>query len=220
MCFYVSDKQEPRMEHIAYYRVSTTDQSIDAQRHAMRQDGVVFDQEFSDEGVSGATPARDRPQFAKLLEYIRKGDILYVYAVDRLGRDALDVQTTVRYLLEDKKAQVHVRGLGLIGKGVGELILAVLSQIADMERHRIIERTAAGRAKAKIDGKHLGRPASIDGERAVEALQALAAGTPVSHVAKQFNVSRQAILRLRDSDGKHAVQARAALEAVRQKSMP
>jgi len=205
------------MEHIAYYRVSTTDQSIAAQRHAMQQDGVVFDREFADEGISGATPAKDRPEFAKLLEYIRKGDVLHVYAVDRLGRDALDVQATVRYLLDKKEAQVNVRGLGLIGRGVGELIIAVLAQIADMERNRIIERTSAGRAKAKAEGKHLGRPASISGERAVEALQALEKGTPVAHVAEQFGVSRQAVLRLRDGGGKHAIEARAALDKQRKK---
>src|SRR4051812_27834974 len=103
---------------IAYYRVSTTDQSIDAQRHAM---GGSFDREFSDEGVSGGTMAADRPGFAKLLEHVREGDTVCVYAVDRLGRDALDVQATVRRLL-DKGVAVDVHGIGTIGRGVGELI--------------------------------------------------------------------------------------------------
>ena len=132
-------------QRIAYYRVSTTDQSIEAQRHAL---GGSFDHEFSDEGVSGSVPAADRPGFAELLKFIRKGDTLHVYAVDRLGRDALDVQATVRKLL-DKGVAVEVHGLGRIAKGVGELILAVLAQIADMERQRIAERTAAGREKAR-----------------------------------------------------------------------
>ena len=77
------------MTRIAYYRVSTADQSVESQRHAM---GGGFDDEFDDIGVSGAVPAAQRPGFAKLLSYIRKGDTLHVYAVDRLGRDALDVQ--------------------------------------------------------------------------------------------------------------------------------
>lgn len=138
------------MAHIAYFRVSTSDQSTESQRGALLESlGVTgFDREFSDEGVSGAIPASQRPQFAALLQYIREGDTLHVYAVDRLGRDAIDVQTTVRALLS-KGVTVEVRGLGRIARGVGELILAVLSQVADMERERIKERTAAGRDAAR-----------------------------------------------------------------------
>jgi putative DNA-invertase from lambdoid prophage Rac len=157
------------MSRIAYFRVSTSDQSIEAQRQAL---GGGFDREFIDEGVSGATLAADRPGFSALLSYIREGDTLFVYAVDRLGRDALDVQGTVRRLL-DKGVTVDIRGLGSIGRGVGELILAVLAQVADMERNRIKERCDAGRvaAKAALDatgkthrGKHgLGRPKAGDG---------------------------------------------------------
>ena len=130
---------------IAYYRVSTGDQSIEAQRNAM---GGDFDREYSDEGVSGSIMAADRPAFAKLLEGVRNGDTVHVYAVDRLGRDALDVQFTVRRLI-DLGVTVDVHGLGPIGRGVGELILAVLAQVAEMERRKIIERTADGRAKAR-----------------------------------------------------------------------
>jgi putative DNA-invertase from lambdoid prophage Rac len=138
------------MSRLAYFRVSTTDQSIESQRTAM---GGSFDREFTDEGVSGATPAKSRKGFAALLDFIREGDTLHVYAVDRLGRDALDVQVTVRLLLS-KGVEVHVHGLGVIAKGGGELILAVLAQVADMERQRITERTEAGRQTAR---EHLAR---------------------------------------------------------------
>lgn len=141
------------MANVAYYRVSTSDQSIEAQRSAM---GGAFDKEFSDEGVSGSVLAADRPGFAALLAYVREGDTVAVYAVDRLGRDALDVQATVRDLL-NKGVNVNVRGLGVIGRGVGELILAVLAQVADMERNRIKERCDDGRAKAKIALKATGK---------------------------------------------------------------
>jgi putative DNA-invertase from lambdoid prophage Rac len=157
------------MTRIAYYRVSTGDQSIDGQRQAL---GGSFDREFSDEGVSGSVMAPNRPGFAALLGYVREGDTVSVFAVDRLGRDALDVQSTVRSLLE-KGVTVEVHGLGAIGRGVGELILAVLAQVADMERQKIRERCDAGRvaAKASIEatgrthrGKEsLGRPRAADG---------------------------------------------------------
>jgi putative DNA-invertase from lambdoid prophage Rac len=145
------------MSHIAYYRVSTLDQSVESQRHALTQDGAVkLDKEFRDDGVSGAVPAAQRPGFAALLQYVREGDTVHVFAVDRLGRDAIDVQATVRSLL-NRGVAVEVRGLGTIARGVGELILAVLAQVADMERARIVERTAAGRAKARESLEHTGR---------------------------------------------------------------
>jgi putative DNA-invertase from lambdoid prophage Rac len=170
------------MSHVAYYRVSTLDQSIQAQRHALTQAGALkLSKEFSDEGVSGAIPAAQRPGFAALLAYIREGDTLHVYAVDRLGRDALDVQATVRALL-DRGVAVEVHGLGTIAKGVGELILAVLAQVADMERQRIRERTAAGRDKARASlaesgrthrGKaSMGRPlGAVSAERTVDPVK-------------------------------------------------
>ncbi|WP_292045571.1 MULTISPECIES: recombinase family protein [unclassified Brevundimonas] len=141
------------MHRIAYFRVSTGDQSIEAQRAAMPG---PFDREFEDVGVSGAMLAASRPGFADLLTHVRAGDTVYVYAVDRLGRDALDVQATVRRLIQ-AGVTVDVRGLGPIGKGVGELILAVLAQVADMERHRIAERTEAGRKAARASLAVTGR---------------------------------------------------------------
>lgn len=181
------------MHRLAYYRVSTGDQSIEAQRAAL---GGGFDQEFSDEGVSGATLAASRPGFSALLDKVRSGDALYVYAVDRLGRDALDVQGTVRRLI-DLGVVVHVHGLGPIGRGVGELILAVLAQIADMERQRIAERTRHGRdvAKACLEatgrthrGKEsLGRPKAAD--RDAVALWRQENGASIATTARQFGLS-------------------------------
>lgn len=158
------------MSQIAYYRVSSQSQSIDAQRSAL-SNGKTFDKEFSDEGVSGAIPAAKRPGFAAMLNYVREGDCIHIYAIDRLGRDAIDVQQTIRSLL-GKGVTVDVRGLGQIAPGVGELIVAVLAQVADMERQRINERTASGRELAKVTfeatgkthkGKEsLGRPVKAD----------------------------------------------------------
>jgi putative DNA-invertase from lambdoid prophage Rac len=189
------------MSHIAYYRVSTSDQSIEVQRTAL-SDGRQFDREFTDEGVSGAILAADRPGFAKLLEYIREGDTLYVYAVDRLGRDAIDVQSTIRCLL-DKGVAVEVNGLGRIAKGVGELIIAVLAQVADMERQRIRERTMAGREVARASlaatgkthkGKEsLGRPLKANAE-AVRAWRS-ANSASISQTATHFRLSDSTVKR-------------------------
>jgi putative DNA-invertase from lambdoid prophage Rac len=180
------------MAHIAYYRCSTADQSIEAQRHVLltHAGAVGFDKEFKDEGVSGATAAAARTGFAALLAYIREGDVLHVYAVDRLGRDAIDVQTTVRALLA-RGVEVDVHGLGRIARGVGELILAVLAQVADMERNRIKERTAAGREKAMATLKAEGRT-----HRGKASM-----GRPKGRVAGNRTVSPAEVVAWRDQNG-------------------
>lgn len=186
-------------QRIAYYRVSTSEQSIESQRQAL---GGNFDMEFKDEGVSGSVPAADRPGFKELLSYIRKSDVLHVYAVDRLGRDAIDVQTTVRALLS-KGVAIEVHGLGRIAAGVGELILAVLAQVADMERKRINERTAHGRETAKklleTTGKtqhgktSMGRPVIADAEAVRVWRQSNSAS--IAQTAAQFKISTATVKR-------------------------
>lgn len=184
---------------IAYFRVSTKDQSIEAQRGAL---GGSFDKEFQDEGVSGAVLAADRPGFGAMLNFVREGDTVFVYAVDRLGRDAIDVQQTVRTLI-DNGVSVHVHGLGVIAKGVGELILAVLAQVASMERLRIMERCETGRAIARASllasgkthrGKEgLGRPKAND---ALEVARwRVTTGSSLSVTAEHFGLSLATVKR-------------------------
>lgn len=187
------------MSRIAYYRVSTGSQSTEAQRQAL---GGGFDREFADEGISGAILAADRPEFSKLLSYVREGDTLYVHALDRLGRDALDVQATVRRLLT-MGVTLDVHGLGPIGRGVGELIVAVLAQIADMERARIKERCEAGRdaARAALSatgrthrGKvSLGRPKAADAKEV--AAWRRAEGATIRQTMVRFRISKATVAR-------------------------
>lgn len=189
------------MTHIAYYRVSDSSQSIQSQKAALTHASLI-EHTFMDEGVSGAIPAANRPGFAALLTYIRSGDTLHTYAVDRLGRDAIDVQTTIRALI-DKGVIIHINGLGAIGKGVGELIVAVLAQVADMERARINERTAAGRAlaQATLDatgkthrGKaSMGRPVKADAST-VKAWREKD-GESILSTAKEFKISTATVKR-------------------------
>lgn len=189
------------MSHIAYYRVSLNSQSIEAQKAALTH-AKLIEKEFIDEGVSGAIPAAGRPGFAAMLGYVREGDTIHVYAVDRLGRDAIDVQTTIQAIV-NKGVTVEVNGLGSIGKGLGELIVAVLAQVADMERARINERTASGRALAKQSlastglthrGKRsLGRPVKAD----VEAVKKWREenNASISRAAAHFSLSESTIKR-------------------------
>ena len=132
-------------QRIAYFRVSTTGQSIEAQRAEL---GGNFDREFLDIGVSGAVLARQRPAMAELLDYARSGDTVFVYAVDRLGRDSIDIQQTVRDL-DNKGVALHVHGIGPIAGEAGKLVFALLAQLAEMERAKILERTESGRKLAR-----------------------------------------------------------------------
>lgn len=187
------------MSRIAYYRVSTGDQSIDAQRQAL---GGGFDREFADEGVSGATPAASRPGFASLLSYVREGDTIYVYALDRLGRDAIDVQSTVRKLL-DMGVTIDVRGVGPVGRGVGEIIVAVLAQMANIERDRIKERCDSGREAAKASLAATGRThrgkASLGRPKAADAATVAAwrreNSATIAETMAHFGISRATVAR-------------------------
>jgi putative DNA-invertase from lambdoid prophage Rac len=180
---------------LVYFRVSSDSQSIDAQRNELG-DLIEGAKEFIDHDVSGMIPMAKRPGFAALLAQARSGDVLHVAAVDRLGRDAIDVQATVRRLIESG-VTVDVRGLGPIGRGVGEIILAVLAQVADMERARILERANAGRAAARISlaatgkthrGKEsLGRRFAADPETVAQWRRTHQAS--ISQTAAQFGLS-------------------------------
>ena len=187
------------MSKLCYLRCSSESQSVEAQRASLPG---PFDKEFMDEGVSGAILAADRPGFAALLAYARDGDVVHIAAIDRLGRDALDIQSTVRKLIA-KGVTVDVLGLGPIGKGVGELIVAVLAQIADMERNRIKERCDAGREAARASlaatgrthrGKvSLGRPFAADAAQVAQWRKDNKAS--ISKTAAQFDLSDATVKR-------------------------
>ncbi|WLG27165.1 recombinase family protein [Pseudomonas lurida] len=146
---------------IAYLRVSTDDQSTDAQRHEIEQRHKVA-QWFSDEGTSGATKAIERPGFEALFKYVRKGDTVVVYAIDRLGRDTIDVLTTVQALRDKEVAIISLREGFDLATPIGEAMLTMLAAVAKLERSNIKARQMAGIAKARAQGKKLGAVKKID----------------------------------------------------------
>jgi putative DNA-invertase from lambdoid prophage Rac len=194
------------MTAIAYYRVSSHDQTIASQRDAMQKahPSITFEREFADEGVSGATMAQDRAGFSALLAFIREGDTLYVPALDRLGRDGLDVQQTVARL-HAKGVLLNIGGLGLVDNGpAGKLILAVLAQVAEMERARIKERTAAGREIARETFERTGKThkgkASLGGAPKKASAQEVAewrkaTSSSLNQTAAHFGISKATVAR-------------------------
>jgi DNA invertase Pin-like site-specific DNA recombinase len=185
------------MATFAYGRVSTKDQSTDNQKLEIERAGYKVDYWYADEGVSGKVSASQRPQFVKLLAQIRDGETLVVSKLDRLGRDALDVGATIK-MLAGRKIEVIVLQLGEVGltSPAGKLMLNMLSAVAEMERDLLVERTQAGSARAKQEGKKLGRPTKTSEAQRKEILAKRQAGATISELARHYGVSRLSIARI------------------------
>jgi DNA invertase Pin-like site-specific DNA recombinase len=186
---------------IAYCRVSTTDQTTDNQVHEIKAAGYEPTMVYADEGVSGSMQASARPEFRKLLETLEKanGDRqLIVTKLDRLGRDTIDILSTVRKL-EDRGVGVIVLQLGKLDltSAAGKMTLGVLSAVAEMERDLIRERTRTGLERAKAQGKKLGRRPKLNDDQRAEVIDKLSEGASVSSLARAYGVSRGTIINIR-----------------------
>jgi putative DNA-invertase from lambdoid prophage Rac len=182
----------------AYCRVSTADQTADNQAREIAAAGFnISPRRIVSETVSGSVPAEQRPQFSKLLDRLEDGDVLVVTKLDRLGRSAMDVRTTVEKLAE---ASVRVHCLALGGadltSAAGKMTMQVIAAVAEFERDLLIERTRSGLARAVSEGKQIGRPSALDKKAAEQVLARLAKGETVSALAREHGVSRTTIQRL------------------------
>ena len=179
------------MTLFAYARVSTTEQTVENQRMEIERAGYQVDYFYADVGISGASCAAQRPEFARLLLQIRDGETLVVSKLDRLGRDAQDVGATIR-MLAKRRIEVVVLQLGKLdlASAAGKLMLAMLAAVAEMERDILVERTKAGMLRAVAQGKTIGRPELLTpGQRDAIAAR-LAGGETVSALAREYQVSR------------------------------
>ncbi|HAX21609.1 MAG TPA: resolvase [Hydrogenophaga sp.] len=185
----------------AYCRVSTNDQTTENQIREIAAAGfAVTPQRAVTETVSGSVEAAQRKGFAKLLDKMEAGDVLVVTKMDRLGRNAMDVRATVDRLTASG-IRVHCLALGGMDltSPAGKMTMGVINAMAEFERDLLIERTQAGLARAKAEGKTLGRPQSLKGG-VIETVRArLAAGESVAAVARDHGTSRQTIMRIRDN---------------------
>lgn len=189
------------MRVFAYCRVSTTDQTTDNQLREIAGAGfAVSIKRAITETVSGSVDAAKRPGFAKLLDRMEADDVLVVTKMDRLGRNAMDVRGTVDRLAASG-IKVHCLALGGMDltSPAGKMTMGVINACAEFERDLLIERTQAGLARAKAEGKTLGRPQSFTAEQAEAVHARLSAGDSVAAIARDFNTSRQTIMRLRDA---------------------
>ncbi|WP_431226743.1 recombinase family protein [Burkholderia contaminans] len=185
----------------AYARVSTSDQTTANQLREIEAAGFSVDKRrVVSESISGSVSADQRPGFAKLLDRMEEGDVLIVTKLDRLGRNAMDVRATVEGLAE-RGIRVHCLALGGVDltSAAGRMTMQVLNAVAEFERDLLIERTHAGIARAKAEGKAMGRPSALSNEQRADVLRELDAGTSVAALARRFGTSRQTIMRVRDA---------------------
>lgn len=168
---------------IGYIRVSTNDQNTALQRNALESAGC--EQIFEDK-ISGKTD--NRPGLKKLLKALSEGDTLVVWKLDRLGRSMRHLVT----LIEDLRQRgVNFRSLTDsidTGTPMGRFFFHVMGALAEMERELIIERTRAGLAAARAEGRTGGRRPKLTAEQWAQAGRLIAAGEPRKRVAIIYDV--------------------------------
>ena len=185
----------------AYCRVSTFDQTTKNQIIEIKAAGFQIEpRRVIEENISGSVAAKQRPGFCKLVDRLEPGDILVVTKLDRLGRNAMDVRLTAE-LLEKENIRLHCLALGGVDltSPAGKMTMGIITAVAEFERDLLIERTQSGLKRAKEEGATLGRPKKLNGKQHEEIIKQLTQNPNVSRAARDFNVSRQIIMRIRDS---------------------
>lgn len=187
------------MAVFGYGRVSTKGQTTENQLHEIKAAGYQVEVEFwyAEEGVSGKVPALQRPVFIKLLGQIRSGEVLVVTKLDRLGRDAQDVSATIK-MLAARRVEVVVLQLGKLDltSPAGKLMMNMLAAVAEMERDLLVERTQSGLARAKAEGKTLGRPTRTTPEQRAVIVKRYQAKESISALAREYGISRASVMRI------------------------
>ena len=152
------------MKEYGYVRVSSLDQNEERQLIEMKNLGISEERIYKDK-QSGKD--FDRPNYKRLVRKLKKGDLLYILSIDRLGRNYEEIQSQWRYLTRDKEVDIAVidmplldtrRGKDLMGTFLADIVLQILSFVAQNERENIRKRQAQGIAAAKANGMKFGRP--------------------------------------------------------------
>lgn len=179
---------------LGYARVSTGEQSLDGQCQRLSAAGCEM---LFEEKVSGA--ARHRPQLEKLIEHLRRNDVLVVTRLDRLARSTAEL-LRIAERVTDKKA-----GLQSLDEPwadttspAGRMVMTVFAGIAEFERTLILSRTEEGRLAAQARGVTFGRPKKMTPDQQQLARDLVAQGKSISAVARTFNVHPATIYRVLD----------------------
>lgn len=159
-----------------YMRVSSADQNDERQKQELLRWGIVEKNLYADK-LSGKD--FNRPSYQRLRRRLCEGDVLVVKSIDRLGRNYEEVQNEWRYIVKEKRADIVILDMpildtrtnkDLIGTLISDIVLQLLSYVAQTERDFIRQRQAEGIAIARANGIHLGRPAKEPPEGFQEGL--------------------------------------------------
>lgn len=167
---------------IGYARVSTTSQNLDMQVSALTDAGC---DKIYTEKVSGVG---DRTELKAVLEYLRDGDSLVIYKLDRLGRNMKDLLATIEQLQQKNVSLVSLRDNIDTGSTTGKLVLHIFASLAEFERDLIKERSAEGRREAKKKGVRFGRPKQPKPEKANICAQLYRNGNSVSAIMRTTGI--------------------------------
>src|SRR4051812_40330279 len=180
-------KPPPKTRLIGYARVSTYGQTLDTQLEQLRAAGCSS-RNIYHEKVTGARA--DRRELLRMLDRLTPDDVVTVTRIDRLARSTFDLFGIVKRIVD---AGGQFRSLAEpwadTGTSTGRLMLAVLGGLADVERDLIRTRTAEGRSRAKVQGKHMGRPPSLTAAQQKEATRRRAEGATLQELADSYDRS-------------------------------
>ncbi len=178
------------MRLFGYARVSTSQQSLDIQIRALKDAGVKSNRIFTDK-ASGSSV--DRPGLDLLRMKVEEGDAILVKKLDRLGRDTADMIQLI------KEFDVQGVAVGFIDDGIctdgemGQMVVTILSAVAQAERRRILERTSEGRQEAKLKGIRFGRKRTIDRKRVMVLHRN---GSGAMEISRQLKIARSTVYKI------------------------
>lgn len=182
---------------VGYARISTGDQNLDLQLDALKQAG--FERIFTDE-ISGSKSKR--PGLGDALDFVRAGDTLVVWRLDRLGRSLKDL---IRRIDELKGGDINFRSLHEhidTGSSTGKLIFHVIGALAEFERDLIRERTKAGLKAARARGRHGGRPRGMTPKKIELAAQMMSdPNKSIAEICQTLGISSSTLYRYVSKDG-------------------
>jgi DNA invertase Pin-like site-specific DNA recombinase len=181
--------------NIGYARVSTLEQNLDLQLQALKKAGR---RRIFQEKISAA--ARNRPEFQRMLDQIRDGDVIVVWKLDRLARSTRDLLETIETIRgAGGKFQSLSEPWADTTSHAGKMIMTIFAGIAEFERDLIRERTGAGREAARKRGVRFGRPRKLTSEQENLARRLISEGKSVREIATVFKVHSATIYRMAPS---------------------
>lgn len=189
------------MKRLGYVRVSTVEQNPESQIRELQSHQV---EKIFEDRVSGKSI--ERPQLKSLMEYAREEDEIYVYCLDRMARNLLDLRGLIDYFLS-KGVSIRFLKEGLVfspGKidSISTLTLNLLGSFAEFERSLIRERQIEGIKIARQSGKYKGRKPSLNAEQLKNIKEKLFLGITKKKVAEHFKISRATLYAYLEKDAK------------------